>query len=156
MDTRPFVTFLQEPQFLVGVAYGFVLCALLVAIIALLRRPARTFEAFNNDQGKVLVSRKALQEQIQRRCEELTEVGKARATVISKGDVLSIRIRLRVRSNAKLIGISSYLQEQIDAVLRRNLGLENIGPIDIVVTGILPSASEPQVSSIKPEEKVLE
>lgn len=150
------VTFLQQPEFLMGLALGFALCAVVVGIFALMRRPPETFEAFSNDQGKVMVSRQALQEQIQRRCEELSEVGKARAHIISKGELLSIRIRLRVRSNAKLIGISGYLQEQIDAVLRRNLGVENIGPIDIIVTGILPATPEEQVTSIKPDEKAID
>lgn len=152
-DAHPYLQYLQQPEFLIGLAAGILLCLLIYGIVQLLRRPPKTFEAFSNEQGKVLVSRQALQEQIQRRCEELGEVGKARATILSKDDLLSIRIRLRVRSNAKLMGISGYLQEQIDAVLRRNLGVENIGPIDIVVTGILPAPTTEQASSIKPEEK---
>jgi hypothetical protein len=153
---RDLAIYINRPEFLVGVAFGLVLCALVVALFTLLRRPPQMFEAFSNEQGKVLVSRQALQEQIQRRCEELGDVGKARATVIDKSGTLSIHIRLRVRSNARLIGISGYLQEQIDAVLRRNLGIENVGPIDIIVTGILPHAREEQVTSIKPEEKAAE
>lgn len=157
METRDIVVeFVQQPEFLVGLAVGILLFSAIAAVLAWLRRPPETFEAFHNEHGKVLVSRQALQEQIQSCCEDLADVGKARAAVVHRDDLLSIRIRLRVKSNAKLIGISGYLQEQIDAVLRKNLGVENIGPIDIVVTGILPASPENQVTSIKPEEKAVE
>lgn len=155
MDRTTLITFLERPEFLVGALTGFILALLLLLLIKGLRRSPEMFEAFTNDAGKVLISRHALQEQIQRCCEELDDIGKARARVISNRDVLSVRVHLRVKSNAKLVGISGYLQEQIDTVVRKNLGVENIGPIDIVVTGILPSAQEP-ATRIKPEEKTAE
>ena len=154
METRDaLLTFLQQPGFLYGVLFGVALSLLTALLIALLRRPPQRFEAFTTEQGKVLISRHALQEQIQRRCEELAEVGKARATIVTKSGLLAIRIQLRIRSNAKLTGISGFLQEQIEIALRRNLGIENIGPIDIVVIGILPFTNHEQVSSLAPDDK---
>lgn len=153
MDETTIITLLQQPEFLIGVLSGLLLAALVFFLITSFRRPPETFEAFANESGKVLVSRHALQEQIQRCCEELSDVGRTRATVIQKNDVISIRLRLRVKSNARLVGISGYLQEQIDSVLRTNIGVQNIGPIDIVVTGILPEPEGEPATSIKPEEK---
>ena len=57
-----------------------------------------------------------------------------------------------LRSNAKLVGISGYLQQQVTNVVRTNLGVENIGPIDILVTGVLPPAAQEKATSIKPED----
>lgn len=156
MDTTAITTFIQQPEFLLGALAGFLLATLLVIVVGFLRRQPEMFEAFSNESGKVLVSRQALQEQIQRCCEELSDVGRSRVTVIQRDHVLSIRIRLRLRSNAKLVGISGYLQQQIDSVVRKNLGVENIGPIDLVVTGILPPVAQEKATSIKPEEKAVD
>lgn len=155
MDMTAITTFIQQPDFQIGALVGFLLATLLVILFTSLRRQPQMFEAFSNESGKVLVSRQALQEQIQRCCEELSDVGRSRVTVLQKNKVLSIRVRLRLRSNAKLVGISGYLQEQIDSVVRKNLGVADIGPIDIVVTGILPPISQEKATSIKPEDKVV-
>lgn len=152
MDATTIQTFLHQPGFLVGVLTGLVLAALLGLLFALARRQPESFEAFTTESGKIVISRQALQEQIQRCCEELGDVGKAKAKVLKKRDLLSIRIGLRIKSNAKLVGISGYMQDQISTVLHKNLGVENIGPIDIVVTGILPPSQE-ETTNLKPEEK---
>jgi hypothetical protein len=157
MEIQTVTTFLQQPGFLIGVLTGFLLATLIAILFSYLKRPPETFEAFTNEAGQVLVSRQALKEQIQRCCEELGDVGKARAAVIHRNQTISIRLHLRVRSNAKLAGISAYLQEQVGTVLRSNLGIENIGPIDIVVTGILPPPREKEAStSIRADEKIAE
>lgn len=153
LDLTQVTNFLQNPDFLIGVLTGLLAAILVGLIFSLLRRQPEMFEAFSNDAGKVLVSRHALQEQVQRCCEELDDVGKCRVTVIQRNNVLSTRVHLRLRSNAKLVGISGYLQEQIERVVRNNLGVENIGPIDIIVTGILPAASQEKATRITPEDK---
>ena len=155
MDWTTLTNLMSQPEFLIGLLVGFLLAVVVAVVLKALRRPADTFEAFANESGKVLVSKQALQEQIQRCCEEIGDIGKVRAKVIQKNGVVLTRIRMRMRSNAKLSGISGYLQQQIGSVLQRNLGVENIGPIDIVVTGILPSSEEP-AAKIKPEEKTPE
>src|SRR5690606_8699226 len=113
MDLKPIIYYLQQPGLLDGVLIGLVLSLLIAFLIALLRRQPETFEAFANDSGKVRISRHALQEQIQRCCEELDDVGRCRVAVIQRAKVLSVRIQLRLRSNAKLVGISGYLQQQV-------------------------------------------
>lgn len=148
-----FLSFLQQPGLLYGVLLGFILCALVILLFTLRRRQNDRFEAFTNEFGKVMISRQALEDQIQRCCEELAEVGKARATIDAKGDLLAIQIQLQIRSHAKLTGISGYMQQQIDHALRRNLGIENVGPINIVVTGLLPSTIQEQLTRIQPDER---
>jgi uncharacterized alkaline shock family protein YloU len=148
-------TFLQQPEFSTGVLVGLILAILVWSFLALLRRQPDSFEAFRTESGKVVISKQALQDQIQRCCEELGDVGKARARVLQKKNILSIRIHLRIKSNAKLAGISGYVQDQISTVLRKNLGIENVVAIDIMVTGILPPSRD-ETTSIKPEEKLVE
>lgn len=155
MDNATILTILERHPFLIGIVAGFLLFALFALLIRLVRRPPETFEAFSNEAGKVLISRQALQEQIQRCCEDLVDVGRARVKVLSKRELVSIHVRLKIKSNAKLVGISSYLQGQISSVLHKNLGVENVGPIDILVTGILPQSGK-ETTNITPEEKSAE
>jgi hypothetical protein len=152
MDMETIQTFLEQPEFSVGVLVGLIVAVLLWTLFAVLRRDPDSFEAFSTEAGKIVISKQALQDQIQRCCEELADVGRARARVLQKKDALSVRICLRIKSNAKLAGISGYVQDQISTVLHKNLGIESVGPIDIVVVGILP-ASKDETTTIKPEEK---
>jgi len=144
--------YIREPDFLFGVIVGIIL-VLLVMLLGSLRRRPQQFEAFSGEQGSVRVTSQALRELVQRYCEEMPEVGRARAIIRVKGKLLTIQIRLRIRSDARLVGVSGYLQEQIGGIVRKNLGMENIGPVDVVVVGILP-ASKPQHGrrKDKPEE----
>jgi hypothetical protein len=101
----------------------------------ILRQPS-VFTAFGSAGGRVKITRKAVRELVQHCCEELGGVGSAHADVRLERGVLRTRVELRLRSNANLKGISSYLRQQISVALTENLGLENVGDIDIVVVGI--------------------
>ncbi len=127
-----------DPAFYYGVATGAVLLFLVFLFILFLRRQPDTISAFDSDNGHVTVSRRALQELIQGCCERVSDVGRAKATVSTRGGVINTHVRLRLNSNGKLSSISGYLQEQIGEVVKQNLGIEAIGNIDIVVVGLLP------------------
>lgn len=144
MKTQLFnlVEYFSQSAFLAGAAAGASLVLLLLFLLKLRCRPAN-LEASSGELGRVLVSSHALRDLIQRHCEEMPEVGRARAVIQLKGGQINIQIRLRIRSDARLVGVSGYLQERIGAVIRQNLGMENIGPIDVMVAGIL-SPSKPR------------
>lgn len=135
-----------QADFVIGILVGFLLALLILLIGSLLRRQPSRFEAFSTDAGTILVSRKALAEQIERCCEELDDVGRCRVEVFKKKDLIETRIQMRLRSNSQLVGVSGYLQEQVDHVVRKSLGIEKVGPIDIIITGILPASSEKATS----------
>ena len=153
MDTiDQFTSLVRQSDFLIGAAAGAVL-VLLVLLLFKLRRKPKDFEAFSGEQGTVWVSGDALRDLIQRYCEEMPEVGRARAIIRFKGKQLQIQIRLRIRSDARLVGVSGYLQEQIGGIIRQNLGMDNIGPVDVMVVGILPVAQSRSPKKNPPEEE---
>ncbi len=133
---------LTDPVFYYGAATGVILVVLVLAVIWFLRRQPDTISAFNSENGHVTVSRHALQELIQGCCERVSDVGRAKATVSTRGGVIKTYVRLRLNADGKLSSISGYLQEQIAEVVKQNLGIESIGNIDIVVVGILPEHGE--------------
>lgn len=110
---------------------------------ALSRQP-KTFKAFDSAGGEVHVTRKAVRELVRRCCEELGDVGSASTKIDIKNGLVHVTVHLRVRKSTNLKNVSGYLREQIGAVLSENLGVEEMGDIDIIVIGILedPTSDE--------------
>jgi hypothetical protein len=73
---------------------------------------------------------------IEARCRAFRGVGGARAMVTNRGGEFDVRIELKIRESARLEDLSSQIQGEVGGMLRENLALENLGAIDIVVTGV--------------------
>ncbi len=92
---------------------------------------------FNNEDGRVEISRAAIQEIIQRTCEQFVEVGRARSDIsLSKG-YINIKVRLKLRVKTRLQEISNQLQKQITHAIRNDLGIKNLSEVNVVVEGFL-------------------
>jgi len=111
-----------------------VILALLLVLV--LSRPVATVHAFTGPAGQVTVSRKAVHDLIEARCRAFRGVGSAKAQVTSRGSEIDVRVELKIRESARLEDLSSQIQGEIGGMLRENLAIENIGSIDIVVTGV--------------------
>jgi len=146
MTSNLFSPDFYQADFAIGLLTGLLLALLIALVRCLLRRPSARFEAFSTDAGTILISRRALAEQIERCCEELDDVGRCRVEVFKKKDLIETRIQMRLRTDSQLVGVSGYLQEQVDHVVRKTLGIEKVGPINIIITGILPASSEKATS----------
>ena len=112
---------------------GIIVALLLVLIVS---RPVPTVHAFTGPAGTVAISRKAVHDMIEARCRAFRGVGSARANVTGRGSEIDVRIELKIRESARLEDLSSQIQGEVGGMLRDNLALENIGSIDIVVTGV--------------------
>lgn len=125
--------YLDSP-FIIGGAVAFIV--LLIVLYFVLRQP-RVFRAFGSGDGEVSVTRKAVRELVRTCCEEIGDVGSARAHIHVRRGEVSVRVDLRMRRSANLKGISSYLRQQIAQALTENLGIEKLGDIEMVVVGVL-------------------
>lgn len=130
----PWLENLINSPYVIG---GAVTAAVLLIIFALTRRQPRVVRAFNAEGGQVLVTRRAVRDLVQRCCEELGDVASAHATVAIKNGKLRTRVELRLRHNANLKGVTGYLREQVTQALTENLGLEELGEVDVIVIGVL-------------------
>lgn len=130
--TWPFdFEFASATQALV-VWFGFALLAMLI----LLRRPTSLL-LVKNDQGRLRISRHAMHRLIETCCEQVGGVASARARIRRRGGVFHTRLRLKLRPEAKVDALHGYLTQEISALYRENLGIREIGPIEIEVTGYL-------------------
>jgi len=143
------LTIFLEEFSLYGTALVLVLLGLLVL---LLRRQPKSVIAYSTDNGRVMVSRSAIIELVQTSCEQLKDVSKPQVRIRVKGKTTHFEVRLKLASGGHLRTIESTLQKHLRDALTENLGIENLGRINIVATGFKSGRLE-QSSSIPKKEK---
>ena len=79
-------------------------------------------------------------------CKKDSHISQLKTKIISKRKKLNIQIRLRLESGSHLKSIEASLQSEIREALQDSLGIENIGFIDIIATGIKDSKKNQQSS----------
>jgi len=137
---------LLDSKYFIGGATTLLALIVLWLIKAIMFRPPRVVQVFPTEGGQVLVTRRAVKELVVHCCDELAGTGSADVTVgIRRGEVCT-RVELKLRRNANVKGVTSYLRERIVQALTENLGLEKLGDVDIVVVGVL---EEPEAAPAK-------
>lgn len=135
---------LSQPEYLYAGAAALVL-ALLLCLLA--RRQPKNFTAYSTENGQVMVSRSAIVELVQTSCEQIKEVAKPQVSINTKGNKTHFEVRLKLASGAQLRSIEETLQSHLRKALSENLGIENLGLINIVATGF-KSGKLDSISSI--------
>ena len=113
----------------------------LLALLLLLRKPSRLL-LVSNESGRLQISRHALHRLLEACCQQLRGVSSARARVVKRRGKFKTYLRLKVRPNAKMDAIQGYLTQEITDIYRLNLGITNVGPIEIEVVGVVPENKE--------------
>jgi hypothetical protein len=136
---------LLDSKYFIGGAVTLAVVVLLWLAKAMIFRPPRVVQAFPTEGGQVLVTRRAVKELVEHCCEELSDTGSADVMVGIRGGELRTRVELKLRRTANVKGVTSYLRERIVQALTENLGLENVGAVDIIVVGVLEEVQTPKV-----------
>lgn len=121
---------------------GAIALGLLLILLLLRLRPPSRIRAFQGETGYVEISRHALLGLVYSACEQLPEVRKPSVKVRGRRR-LNLSVRIRVDGSAHLRDTASYLQTHLKDALENNLGVEKLGRIEILVTGIR-AASTPR------------
>ena len=111
----------------------------LLAILILLRQP-KTLLLARTEQGRLRISRHALHRLLETCCEQVGGVASARAFVKRRRGKFCTKLRLKVRPNAKLDAIQGYLTQEIVSTYRDNLGIKEVGPVEIEVVGVIAAS----------------
>ena len=126
-----------EPTTLTFIILTPLVIVFVVLIVVFLKLGKSNLLVFNNQDGKVEISKAAIQEIIQRTCEQFVEVGRARGDIRRSKGKINIKVRLKLRVKTRLQDISSELQNQITKAIRDDLGIENLGDVNVIVEGFL-------------------
>jgi len=116
--------------------YVLIWSTLALLVLLLCMRPPTSVTLIANDQGELRISRQALHRLIETCCEQLQGVATARASVGRSRGKFTVMMRLTVRSNAKLDAIQGYLTQEVAEIFRENLGVGEIGRIQVQVVGV--------------------
>lgn len=95
--------------------------------------------AYKTDKGVVQVNSGAISDLVHSICKRETHISQLRTKIVYKRKKLNIQIRLRIENGSHLKSIEESLQSDIREALHESLGIENIGYIDIIATGIKDS-----------------
>ena len=113
--------------------------ALALWVLLVLIRPASSLVLRQTENGRLAISRHALNRLLEACAEQLKGVAHARAHVRKRGGKFHTTLHLKVRPYAKLDAIQGYLQQEITDIYRENLGLADAaGRVEVKVIGVVP------------------
>jgi hypothetical protein len=108
----------------------------LLVVLVLLHQPAMLVLSAN-DRGRLAISRHALHRIVEACCEQIKGVATARAFVVRSRGRFYTEVHLKIRPDAKLDAIQGYLTQEIADIYRQNLGLKEVGPIEVKIVGVV-------------------
>ncbi|MEM7790564.1 MAG: alkaline shock response membrane anchor protein AmaP [Verrucomicrobiota bacterium] len=146
-DIREILNYVTQDTFLYGV--GAVLI-LVVFLVLLLKRQPKNVVAYKTEDGSVLVSRAAIVELVQTSCEQLEDVSKPNVKIKVKGQVTHFQVRLKLLTGGRMRDVQKTLQVHLRNTLTENLGIENLGKIDIIATGFKSGRINPPARNEEP------
>ena len=124
---------LWQPAYLYAAAAVLLLC---LALYLLVGRQPRAILAYTTENGRLLISRAAIGELVRSACAQLEDVDRPRVRLRVKGRTAHFKVFIKLKSGARLREIETTLQKHLRRELNDNLGIERLGTIDIVATGI--------------------
>jgi hypothetical protein len=145
---------LEQPVYLYIAGSALVLA---LALLLLRRSQPRNVVAYCTENGRVLVSRCAIVELVRTSCSQLNDVSKPHVKIRTKGKFTHFEVRIKLMSGGRLKTIEQTLQKHLRHALTENLGIENLGQINIIATGFksgrisLSSPSSKQNSALELE-----
>ncbi|MDR2576527.1 MAG: hypothetical protein LBC42_00535 [Puniceicoccales bacterium] len=111
-------------------------CFLLLFIAVLRRRHRRMRIAVDTGEaGSICISRKALHAVIRSACNGVLPVGKIHICTKINGGSLSVVIHLQIPSGESVLAVAQKMQSESAFCLREQLGIEQLGTIDVLVNG---------------------
>lgn len=127
---------LTEAPIFAIIGAGIILVILVMFLmVLLLRRQPKKVLAYATENGRVMVSRSAIVELVQTSCEQLNNVSKPRVKLAVKRNVTNLDVDIKLLAGGRLRQIEDTLQTHLRLALSENLGIENLGYINIIATG---------------------
>ena len=110
------------------------LLLLLILLFLLRKRQPKSIVAYKTENGSVTVSRSAVIELVRAACEQVGQVSRPKLKVFTSKGLTNFKIQIQLASGGRLKDIEQTLQSHLRERLSQNLGIENLGTINIIVT----------------------
>ena len=128
----------------------------LAFLLYLIRRQPKKVVAYSTDNGRVMVSRQAIVELVRTSCEQLQDVSRPQVKINVKGSTTHFEIRIKLLSGGRLRNIEKTLQSHLRKALTDNLGIENLGRINIIATGFKSGRIDSNLPTKSPASPIVE
>lgn len=121
---------------------------LVIVVVLLRKRQPESIVAYKTDNGNVTISRSAIVELVRTSCQQINQVNKPKLKVFVKRGLTHFDIKIQLTSGGCLKDVEETLQQHLRESLSKNLGIESLGNINVIVTSfksgkIRPSSSSP-------------
>lgn len=114
---------------------GLAVIVLILFLRLLSKRQPKKITAYNTEDGKVLVTRAAITELVRSSCAQLDGVTKPSVRIKVKGKRTNFDVSIKLSNGSRLRETERTLQTHLRTALIEDLGIENLGKINIVATG---------------------
>lgn len=119
------------------------LLLLIVILILIRKRQPKNVVAYKTENGNVIISRSAVVELVRTTCEQISQINKPKLKVFTKRGQTHFTVCIQLMSGSSLKDVEETLQNHLRESLSKNLGIENLGTINIVVTSFKSSKVRP-------------
>lgn len=119
----------------------------LITILILIRkRQPKNIVAYKTENGDVIISRSAVVELVRTTCEQISQVNKPKLKVFTKRGLTHFTVCIQLTNGSSLKDVEETLQSHLRESLSKNLGIETLGTINIIVTSFRSSKIRPSHS----------
>ena len=106
---------------------------MVVVFILLRRRQPKQILAYKTENGNVTISRSAIIELVHTSCQQISQISKPKLKVSFNRGRTHFTVRIQL-NGGNLKEVEGPLQSHLRESLSENLGIENLGDINIIVT----------------------
>lgn len=143
----------QNPAFW-QFAAAVVILALVLVIIAKVRRWRKGVQLADSDSGEVRVSTAALHDLVTSACGQIDIVRKPKVKFRTEGGRLHLHAKVRLSTGRNISQVYEEMRRELTATLEETLGFDRIGSINLTITGFEKNKrkSTPIYSNAKPKQ----
>lgn len=113
----------------------FTVVLILLLWFLLRRRQPSKIVAYHSENGRVMVSRSAIQELVQTACKEMKQIHRPSVRIRTRRGTCHLKVGIKLESGGKLRDLEEKLQLHLRQSLTDTLGIEKLGTIDVTATG---------------------
>lgn len=107
---------------------------LIVIFILFRKQQPKNIVAYKTENGNVTISRSAIVELVRTSCKQISQVSKPKLKVFVKKGLTHFDIRIQLTGGGNLKNVEETLQNHLRESLSKDLGIERLGEINIIVT----------------------
>ncbi|WP_269526931.1 hypothetical protein [Coraliomargarita parva] len=135
MNWESIIDLISKVDPMIWAVIALVLFVLLLLSFLVRKLKPKSVVAYTTDSGRVLVSQSAIVELVQTSCAQVEAIAKPSVKIRTQRNKTHLQIGFKLTSGGRMREIEQLLKSHLTRTLTENLGIENLGTIEIKATG---------------------